>query len=262
MLRLHSTLVCAGCGHVVPGSEPLPLRCPNAGSGDDIDHVLQRRLEQGESSSPRLLEELFAATETNPFLRYRSLLHSHVVWRLGGLSDDDFVAIVEELDAAVAGVAGRGFRVTPQIMAPELAAALGVGGALIKDETGNVSGTHKARHLMGTLLWLRVAERVFPADRRSAEAPLAIASCGNAALAAAVVARAADRPLETFIPPRADPLVVERLRALGAHVLSAVSQRRRGRSAAVRLPGARQRPYPRRWTDVGLGVGLGGRSNH
>ncbi len=47
-------------------------------------------------------------------------------------------------------------------------------------------------------------------------AALAIASCGNAALAAAVVARAARRRLEVFIPPDADPVVVERLRALGA----------------------------------------------
>ena len=90
--------------------------------------------------------------------------------------------------------------------------------AWTKDETGNVSGTHKARHLMGTMLWLRVAERIFPDDRRSVAAPLAIASCGNAALAAAVVARAAERPLETFIPTRANPRVVERLRALGARL--------------------------------------------
>jgi threonine synthase len=46
--------------------------------------------------------------------------------------------------------------------------------------------------------------------------PLAIASCGNAALAAAVVARAWGRPLEVFIPSDADRAVVARLRALGA----------------------------------------------
>ena len=50
------------------------------------------------------------------------------------------------------------------------------------------------------------------AVERPARAPLAIASCGNAALAAAVVARAADRRLRVFIPPDADPAVVARLR--------------------------------------------------
>ncbi len=49
-------------------------------------------------------------------------------------------------------------------------------------------------------------------------APLAIASCGNAALAAAVVARAADRDLHVFIPPDAPASVVARLRELGARL--------------------------------------------
>ncbi len=51
-------------------------------------------------------------------------------------------------------------------------------------------------------------------DRRG----LAIASCGNAALAAAVVARATGRPLAVFVPTDADPRVVERLHALGARI--------------------------------------------
>ncbi|MDP9074091.1 MAG: pyridoxal-phosphate dependent enzyme, partial [Actinomycetota bacterium] len=49
-----------------------------------------------------------------------------------------------------------------------------------------------------------------------ADAPLVVASCGNAALAAAVMAAAAGRRLSVFIPPDADPAVVERLRSLGA----------------------------------------------
>jgi threonine synthase len=42
------------------------------------------------------------------------------------------------------------------------------------------------------------------------------ASCGNAALAASVVARAQDRRLRVFIPTDAPPSVVERLTQLGA----------------------------------------------
>jgi threonine synthase len=55
---------------------------------------------------------------------------------------------------------------------------------------------------------------------------LAIASCGNAALAAAVVAAAAGRALEVFIPPEADPAIVARLRQLGARLT--ICPRRRG----------------------------------
>jgi threonine synthase len=46
----------------------------------------------------------------------------------------------------------------------------------------------------------------------------AIASCGNAALAAAVVARAVERSLDVFIPTNASPVVVKRLEELGARI--------------------------------------------
>jgi threonine synthase len=55
-----------------------------------------------------------------------------------------------------------------------------------------------------------------PAARRA----LAIASCGNAALAAAVLARAADWPLTVFVPPEADPRIQDQLSDLGATVVT------------------------------------------
>ncbi len=55
---------------------------------------------------------------------------------------------------------------------------------------------------------------------------LAIASCGNAAVAAATVARAIERPLRVFIPTWADPAVVEILTSLGARI--EVADRRPG----------------------------------
>ena len=99
-------------------------------------------------------------------------------------------------------------------------------GALwIKDETGNVSGSHKARHLMGVMLALRVAEET---GHLEPNAPLAIASCGNAALAAAVVARAAGRRLLVFVPTNAEAAVVERLLSLDAEI--EVCERQPGQS--------------------------------
>ncbi|MGH7754335.1 MAG: pyridoxal-phosphate dependent enzyme, partial [Gemmatimonadales bacterium] len=81
-----------------------------------------------------------------------------------------------------------------------------------------VSGSHKGRHLMGLLIHLEVVDRLGLARGNGGTPTLAIASCGNAALAAAVVARAADRPLRVFIPTSADPVVVDRLRRLGAEL--------------------------------------------
>ena len=90
----------------------------------------------------------------------------------------------------------------------------------IKDETDGVAGSHKARHLMGVLIHLELVERlgrIPPEDR--IKRPLAIASCGNAALAAAVLARAAGRPLRVFIPLWASPSVRDRLLDLNAELV-------------------------------------------
>ena len=215
---------CTGCGRRVPSGEPVPLRCPSASGGDDVDHVLARKLDPARASFPQ-------GSEDTPFVRYRTLFHAWHAARELGWSDAEYVAVVERLDAAVAAVDGHGFRVTPFFRAAELSDRLGfskTGGVWVKDETGNVSGSHKARHLMGTLLELEVAEAMRRAGGApvAGPAPLAVASCGNAALAAAVVARAAGRPLDVFIPPEADPAVVARLRELGARLT--VCERRPG----------------------------------
>ena len=99
-----------------------------------------------------------------------------------------------EKQRLVAGVAGTGFTTTPFLRADALSEALGFtadGGVWVKDETHHVAGSHKARHLFGILLHLVAAERCgvtpwSPATRP----PLAIASCGNAAIAASTLAAA------------------------------------------------------------------------
>ncbi len=154
----------------------------------------------------------------NPFVRYRTRLDSYAKAMEAGWSDDDFVALVERLDDAVAEVdarlrpGGHGFRVTPLIGAASLTKVLelDVAGLWVKDDTDNVSGSHKARHLFGVALHLAVDG--------TEDGELAIASCGNAALGAAVIARAIERPLRVFIPAWADAAVVERLESLDAMI--------------------------------------------
>ena len=152
-------------------------------------------------------------------MRYRALLRAHQVARAAGWTDERFVDLVERLDRQIAAVDGHGFTTTPFGRSGPLSDRLGFnrsGGVWVKDETGNVSGSHKARHLMGVMLELLVADEVGGASGGSP--PLAIACCGNAALAAAVVARAAGRPLDVFVLAGADPVVLERLRVLDARV--------------------------------------------
>ncbi len=211
-----SCVVCTACGYSVPADAVSPFRCPNALPGDDIDHLLSRRLELSGAD----LAGAFEDDEPNPFLRFRRFFHA---WHWGvarGLSDDDYCDIVRHLDDAVAEVDGKGFVVTPMTEESALASSLGREAQVwVKDETRNVSGSHKARHLMGVMIWLRVAERTaLPTERTGLEGELAIASCGNAALAAAVVAKAAGRRLRVFVPPDAHPGVVAKLTELGAHL--------------------------------------------
>jgi threonine synthase len=210
-----SRLVCAGCAATIGPEAPLTFRCPAAVPGDGIDHVVTRRLDLARIRFPR-------PGEDNPFVRFREFLHSYHVALAGGLGDAGYVARIEALDRAIAAVDGHGFGVTPFTRAARLSAELGFderGGVWIKDETRNVSGSHKARHLMGLAIHLDVAEVLARRRGHDVTRPgLAIASCGNAALAAAVVARAAGRSLEVFIPPDAEPAVVARLQGLGATI--------------------------------------------
>ena len=228
-MPLASTISCAGCGYVADPADPYPFRCPRAGT-DDADHVLTRVLNLTNARFPE-------GDEANPFLRYGALMHScHVAtarapgdqtyrdpaYRDPAHRDTAYRHLVASLDAAVAAVDGHGFRATPFFRSRELSDALGFdrdGGVWVKDETANVSGSHKGRHLMGVLIHLAVMERcglTDPARRRE----LAIASCGNAALAAAVLARAGGWGLTVFVPPEADPRVVRRLYDLGANVVT------------------------------------------
>ena len=246
------SFVCHGCGAAVDPARALPFACPNAGApGDDIDHVLVATTEARDRPK---------GDADNPFLRYRRWLTPYRLARAVGLSDAAWGDMVGELDLRLQAVDGRGFRITPMTRQPTLAAALGLVGDLwIKDETGNVSGSHKGRHLMGVTLYLSVLQQSGLAlGRDLRRRRLAIASCGNAALAAAVMARAADWPLDVFIPFDAEPSVVRRLGELGATVI--VCERREGEAgdpcvrAARAVVAAGAVPFSVQGPDNGLAV--------
>jgi threonine synthase len=202
---LASRMVCAGCGLALEPDAALPFRCPDAAAGDDVDHVLQCEL--GGEGLAELFAEAAADRDPCPFVRFRKLTHSYRLARRQGMGDADYCGLVRELDRRVAAVAGVGFVETPYIYSGGL-------NLWLKDETGNVGGSHKARHLMGLAIYLEVVERLGLVDLGGRE--LVIASCGNAALAASIVAKAAGRRLRVFVPPTAGDEVVRILEANGA----------------------------------------------
>lgn len=158
---------------------------------------------------------------SNPFLAFRPYLAWDAFAAAHGLTTAAREALVSELDSLVASVAGTGFVKTSCQRADELSDALGFaadGGLWVKDETQNVAGSHKARHLFTILLHLRAAEQRGLAQW-SQRPPLAIASCGNAALAAATLAAAVSWPIQVFVPSFANLHVTKRLVELGATVV-------------------------------------------
>jgi threonine synthase len=206
-----AVLRCAVCRAELGADAVWPWRCPNAPVGESA-HVLWRVAQ---------LKPLRPVDDPNPFVAFDSSLVWSALADARGMNIDARRMLVRELDDAVATIDGTGFRVTPFFRSGRLSRALGFadeGGVWVKDDTVNVSGSHKARHLMTILLHLLACERLGitpPAER----APLAIASCGNAALAAATLAAAATWPLSVFVPTHGDPWVLERLIALGAEVV-------------------------------------------
>jgi threonine synthase len=163
------TMTCSGCGCSVPPHELRPFRCANSGS-DDTDHVLVRRIDDGAIDD-----------DPDPFIRYRRRMHISQ-----GVDDRQYIDVVRRLEDRIEKVDGRRFTITPFVEH---------GGFWIKDETHNVAGSHKARHLMGVLIWLEL---------HGIGAPLAIASCGNAAYAASILARATHRRLDVYVPAGAN----------------------------------------------------------
>jgi threonine dehydratase len=206
---------CAVCGASTPIDVPLTWRCPNA-TASDRQHAPQ---------IVQTLSPLRSTADRNPFVAFQPYLAVDAFGAAHGLGTEARGVIVDRLDAAVAAVAGVGFHHTPFERADALSEALGFGidgGVWVKDETGQVAGSHKARHLFTILVHLVVAEQLGLSSWADvADRPkLAIASCGNAAIAAATLAAAATWPIEVFVPAAADSGVLSRLRELGAEVVT------------------------------------------
>jgi threonine synthase len=151
-------------------------------------------------------------SDLNPFVEYRKLLWSYHLATASGMSDQDFLTVVKNLDEAVSEIATIGFQETPLVLLTELSEAIDQnGGVWAKNETVNVSGSHKARHLFGLAIRLEI-------EGVSKNKPLTIASCGNAALAASVIAKAAKRTLTVNVPTWAETSLLNELSDNGAQI--------------------------------------------
>ncbi len=208
MIPQHHYVSCVGCGTRVHAYDYATFSCPNRDDLPEANHILQKK----HMITAALWQRSELEDSKNPFVRYRHRLLGYHRTLNARHSDVDYLERIAQLDGALKAIDGRTFSETPMSIERELADAINLAptqNLYVKDETNNVAGSHKARHLFGILLNLAP---------ESLKKPFAIASCGNAALAAAVVAKAAGAKLEVYIPTDAEPSVVEKLKSLGANL--------------------------------------------
>ena len=206
-----SGFTCATCAETVSVDTFAPWRCPN---------------EQGDRHHVLLINENdqhVVENHHNPFIAFRRNMMWWQFAQARGMSDERAIALVQSVDDEIAKIGGVGFATTPMLFQSALSNHLSFespGGIWVKDETHNVGGSQKARHLMSILLHLLVAEElgIAPWANSVSRPTLAISSCGNAAIAASTLAAAAKWPIDVFIPEWAGGVVVETLTELGARI--------------------------------------------
>mmetsp|Transcript_7002 Transcript_7002/g.14571 ORF Transcript_7002/g.14571 Transcript_7002/m.14571 type:complete len:706 (+) Transcript_7002:178-2295(+) len=222
-MDFDTSMSCAGCGegikHTGLGLQPL-FKCPEASRKTQADHVLlPTPLSTADLSSLAAVASS-PSSSPSPFVKYRALLYPYRVAMANGMSDDKYVEIVSELDDRIKEVnGGKGFEATPLTYSAEQ-------NVYIKDESNQVAGSHKARHLFNVMTYLLVLDSLnSPSPPLSSSRRLTVASCGNAGLAAATIAAAAKWDIDVCIPDSADPEVVQALRDLGPHVNTIICPR-------------------------------------
>jgi threonine synthase len=196
-------LECRSCKKYLSVSEEFVLSCPNTKDGSN--HILYDF--DGIKSEGFLPD----SANLNPFSRYSKHLCSGRLAEQFGVDLDE---IVNRVSKGLNKIGEPSFLVTPVQLESDLSSHLGLN-VHVKNETGNVAGSHKARHLMGTLLYIEV---MLKAGVLKEKPRLAIYSCGNAALGASAVAAASGYELEVFVPDSVNPLVEDKLHHYGAKV--------------------------------------------
>ncbi len=193
-MKAAVTLSCPNCGFTSPVSNgQLLFACPGSKKGGQ--HILQKKL-----NHPVPIHG-----ETNPYLRFREFFFSY---HAAKYLDVDYNQTVLEIDSRFKKLFGKGLSVTP-LTKYQPSSRLS-GSLWVKDETDQLTGSHKIRHVVGSLIYQAIHKNTIK-DKK-----LSIYSCGNAALAAAAAAKAGGRAIEVFLPDHVHPLIEKSLASLGA----------------------------------------------
>jgi len=185
-------IACAGCGSVVDPNIALGFRCPLADANDGVDHSLNRFLDGPKLGFPESMD-------SNPFLRYRTLMTSYLVSRSLGLSDEDYVSIVDTLSRGASDLLGEPFLMADLAEVPADSANLDM--PVRRLEATNAILPWQTRGLFGILVHLATLEAAgHRAVAGRKDAPLVTLGDPELIRTAVVMAQLSDRPLQVVIP--------------------------------------------------------------
>ena len=206
----NAMLKCIECSKIYTLETNKPVYyCENRRQGGG-DHILEKVLPDEFFFNIRTLLDP-SPNSTNPYLLFRKFSYSYYFAKKLKI---DFKSLITGINDSLKEIGEPGFEMTPLLVKDNIPGA--PGRTLIKNETCNVSGSHKARHLMGNIIYLEVLSKAGIIQKKP---ELAIYSCGNAALGAAAVAKAAGYKLDVFIPVNVNPRVIQKLNHYGANAV-------------------------------------------
>ena len=209
-------LYCPVCNKEFP-LDIKDLACPE--SSDDGVHPLIKLEDADELSRvfPTILTKRWNEGKLS-FSVFREFMASYQLANEHGKASW-WLERVLALSNACERLTGRGFVRTPEIQADELAEAVDLpkGSLFVKNETLQLLGSHKSRHLAGAIMHLETLREISGEDQD--KKTLAIFSCGNAAMGAAAIAGAAGYQLYAFVPDHVSDSVVAILTNLGTNVV-------------------------------------------
>lgn len=180
------------------------LHCPY---GEKNFHVLTPKIPREKLLNAKI-DNL--SLSSNPFLNFKPYISSSYIF--DARQKNTYENTLTRIDKGLKLIEEPGFKITPLLDSAKLSRELNLPPKtlFIKDETHNVTGSHKGRHAMGNLLFIETF-----AKKRD----LAIYSCGNAALAASAVSKALGYKLYTFVPKEISEEINKRLVFYGAKVV-------------------------------------------
>ncbi|KAA5605619.1 hypothetical protein F1188_10315 [Roseospira marina] len=185
-------IACAGCGSVVDPNITLGLRCPLAGTGDGVDHSLNRFLDGPKLGFPESLDR-------NPFVRYRTLMTGYHVGRRLGLTDDAYVSLVSDLSRRAEDLLGEPFLMAHIAELPTDSADLGM--PVRRLEATSTILPWPTRGLFAILVHLATLEAAGHRAVAGREtAPLVTLGDPELVRTAVVMAQVSARPLHVVVP--------------------------------------------------------------